>query len=170
MQNRADLLLRQSKPEDASALADLRADPALQHLLMANPDPDRSVDRRAEAAAWIARREKAGLFRIVDAGDGAIGFVQINDIHYKNRFGYFGMALLPDARGKGFGARALGASETIASSELGLRKLLLHVRADNALAIAVYERAGWRRVGVLLAHYDDGARFHDAVVFEKSLS
>ena len=148
----------------------LRSDPALQHLLMANPDPVPPADPLAEATAWIARREGAGWFRVIDAGTGALGFVQISDIHRKNRFGWLGLALLPGARGRGLGARALAEAEAMAVAELHLRKLLLQVRADNAAAIAVYDRAGWRKVGELRAQYDDGAKLHDAVIYEKALA
>jgi ribosomal protein S18 acetylase RimI-like enzyme len=46
---------------------------------------------------------------------------------------------------------------------------LLQVRANNKLAIDLYDRAGWRQVGVFLEHYYDGAQFHDVLVYEKLL-
>jgi RimJ/RimL family protein N-acetyltransferase len=150
-------------------LAALRADAAIQHLLMANPATEPSVDPLAEATAWISRRETAGWFRVIDAGSGAAGFVQISEIHNKNCFGWLGIALLPNAQRKRIGSRALASTELTAASELGLRKLLLQVRADNKIAIDLYDRAGWRKVGAFLEHYDDGVQFHDALVYEKSL-
>ncbi len=167
---RTDPLLRPAGPADAAALAALRADRALQHLLMANPDPAPPADPVAEAAAWIVRREGAGWFRVIDDGTGALGFVQISDIHRKNRFGWLGLALLPAARGRGLGARALAAAEAAARDELGLRKVLLQVRADNGAALALYDRASWHRVGTLRAQYDDGAALHDVVICEKALA
>ncbi|MBP9181559.1 MAG: GNAT family N-acetyltransferase [Fuscovulum sp.] len=162
--------MRPAGPADAAALAALRADRALQHLLMANPDPAPPADPVAEAAAWIVRREGAGWFRVIDDGTGALGFVQISDIHRKNRFGWLGLALLPAARGRGLGARALAAAEAAARDELGLRKVLLQVRADNGAALALYDRASWHRVGTLRAQYDDGAALHDVVICEKALA
>lgn len=162
-------MLRPAGPDDAAALAQLRGDSALQHLLMANPGPDLPADPVAEAAEWIARREGAGWFRVIDAGTGALGFVQIADIHRKNLFGWLGLALVPGARGRGLGTRALAAAEAAAVADLGLRKLLLQVRADNAAALALYGRADWRRVGTLQAQYDDGAARHDVVICEKVL-
>lgn len=170
MPSRSDPLLRPAVPGDAAALSRLRSDQALQHLLMANPDPVPPANPVAEAAAWIARREGAGWFRVIDAGTGALGFVQISDIHRRNRFGCLGLALLPDGRGRGLGSCALSEAERLAVTELGLRKLLLQVRADNAAAIAIYDRAGWRRVGTLQAQYDDGTHLHDALICEKPLA
>lgn len=167
---RAEPVLRPAGPGDAAALAALRADRVLQHLLMANPDPAPPADPVAEAGAWIARREGAGWFRVIDDGTGAQGFVQISDIHRKNRFGWLGLALLAGARGRGLGARALAEAEGLAATELSLRKLLLQVRADNLVALALYDRAGWHRVGTLRAQYDDGAALYDVVICEKALA
>lgn len=166
---RPDSLLRPSVPGDAAALSRLRSDLELQHLLMANPEHDLPVDPVTEAAAWITRREGAGWFRVIDAGHGGVGFVQISDIHHKNRFGWLGIALLPAERCKGLGFRALAEAEALSTRELGLRKLLLQVRADNVAASTLYRRSGWRHVGEMLAHYDDGRRLHDVAVHEKVL-
>lgn len=167
--NRPEPPFRPARAGDAAALAGLRADRDLQHLLMANPDAGPPADPVAEAQAWIARREGAGWFRVIDEGQGAAGFVQVSDIHRKNRFGALGIAVAQEARGRGLGARVLAAAETAAVTELGLRKLILQVRADNAPAIALYDRAGWQRAGLLRAHYDDGIALHDVLVFEKAL-
>lgn len=147
----------------------MRADLALQHLLMANPG-EAPADPLAEAAAWITRREEQGWFRVVDTGEGAMGFVQITDIHRKNRFGWLGIALSPGARGKGLGAVVLEVAEQAGATDLGLRKLLLQVRADNIAALRLYERGGWRKAGHLLAQYDDGAALHDVLILEKALA
>jgi RimJ/RimL family protein N-acetyltransferase len=165
-------LLRPAAPGDAVALVALREDHALQHLLMANPEGKtaQSAVALANAQNWISRRESVGWFRVIDAGEGGVGFVQIADIHHKNRYGWLGIALLPSCRGNGIGALAMAAAERAAVAELGLRKLLLQVRADNLNALALYDRAGWRRVGILAAHYDDGTTLHDAVIYEKALA
>lgn len=168
--SRPDPVLRPVAPGDAAALVALRVDLPLQHLLMANPDFDLPADPLAETTEWITRREAQGWFRVIDAGQGAEGFAQIAEIHRRNRLGWLGLALLPQARGRGLGTRALAEAETAAASELGLRKLLLQVRSDNAAARALYDRAGWRRAGMLLAQYDDGAHRHDVLILEKALA
>ena len=70
---------------------------------------------------------------------------------------------------RGVGRAALSAAEVVAKNELGLFKLLLQVRSDNSRAITLYERAGWRFVGRLVAHYYDGRERHDVLVYEKVL-
>ena len=61
-------------------------------------------------------------------------------------------------------------AEAVARNDLGLFKLLLQVRSDNAQAIKLYERADWRLVGHLEAHYHDGEERHDAAIYEKVLA
>ena len=158
--------LRPVTPEDYAALGALRADVELQHTLLANPPPGGDPD----VPGWVARREADGrLWAIADAETNAcLGFVQLSDIHRKNALGWLGIALAPQARGRGLGRAAMALLEDEARA-MGLRKLLLQVRTDNPVAIALYARAGYARVGVMRDHYDDGARLHDVLVMEKLL-
>jgi len=129
------------------------------------------IDLLQEATDWVKRKEATDLLRIVSSLQGdAIDFVQIYDIHHGSRFGWFGTALLSGERRHGLGRATVSATEALARSDLGLFKLLLQVRADNAEAIALYERAGWRLVGRLAAQYDDGEGCHDALIYEKVLA
>ncbi|MGY8791909.1 MAG: N-acetyltransferase family protein [Pseudomonadales bacterium] len=138
---------------DLPCVAELRSDISLQHALMASPlQKPAAIDRLQEATDWVERKEATGLFRIVSSQqDDAIGFVQICDIHFKSW-------------------AALNAAEAVARNDLGLFKLLLQVRSDNAQAIKLYERADWRLVGHLEAHYHDGEERHDAAIYEKVLA
>jgi RimJ/RimL family protein N-acetyltransferase len=167
VQNLSNTVLRTFAPSDVAVIADIRRDHKLQHQLMANPDPEHLAEPFAEAKTWIAHRENNGWFQVIDNGCGAVGFVQIANIHRKNRFGWLGIALIEKARGQGLGARALAEAEVAAANQLLLRILLLKVRSNNNAALALYQRAGWRRVGLLSAHYDDGLSFHDVLMFEK---
>ena len=164
-------MLRPKQKRDLPCVAELRSDISLQHALMASPvQKPAGFDWLREAAAWVERREAKGLFQIViSPKDDAIGFIQIYDIHLKSRFGWFGIALLRGERLRGIGSAALIAAEVVARNELGLFKLLLQVRSDNAQAITLYERAGWRLVGRLAAQYYDGLQRHDVLIYEKVL-
>ena len=165
-------MLRPKQKRDLPCVAELRSDILLQHALMASPvQKPEGFDWLREAVAWVERREAKGLFRmVISPKDDAIGFIQIYDIHRKSRFGWFGIALLRGERGRGVGWAALNAAEAVARNDLGLFKLLLQVRSDNAQAIKLYERADWRLVGHLEAHYHDGEERHDAAIYEKVLA
>lgn len=70
------------------------------------------------------------------------------------------------ASGQGLGARLLRAIEAEAV-RLGLDRMRLEVRADNAPAQALYDRAGYHRTGTEEGYYEDGAAAHR---YEKRLA
>jgi [ribosomal protein S18]-alanine N-acetyltransferase len=59
-------------------------------------------------------------------------------------------------RGRGLAGRLLDRAEALARSG-GRHTMALEVRADNAAALALYARAGYRPARRLPAFYDDGA-------------
>ena len=65
------------------------------------------------------------------------------------------IAVAPSARGRGVGTRLLRAL-TERAGRSGARSLLLEVRADNAPAIALYEREGFERISVRRRYYQPG--------------
>lgn len=69
------------------------------------------------------------------------------------------------ARGRGLGKALLQAVER-AAQRRGCTRLRLEVRQDNAGAIRLYERLGYRRFAARVRFYEDGA---DAWRYEKTL-
>jgi RimJ/RimL family protein N-acetyltransferase len=163
----ATAVLRPFRPADLAFLLTIRNDLAAQHMLLAHPVPS---DLTA-VEAWVARREAepGGLFRLVeDACGHPAGFVQIGRVHRLDRYGYAGICLAAPARGRGLGFAAMRRLMAEAAA-MGLRKLLLEVRHDNAPALALYRRLGYRDAGVLVSHYHDGDRWHDVHMLETML-
>jgi ribosomal-protein-alanine N-acetyltransferase len=80
------------------------------------------------------------------------------------------LSVVPDARREGLG-RELLAQFLDDARRLGAEQVFLEVRASNAPAIALYERAGFLTVGRRDAYYpagSDGAR-EDALVMRRAL-
>ena len=74
------------------------------------------------------------------------------------------IAVAPDAQGHGLGTRLL--KELIAESERrGCKRLDLEVRADNDVAIGLYERHGFERIGLRRGYYQPSGT--DAVVMRR---
>lgn len=92
--------------------------------------------RREDAATFVARRH--GL----DAGI-AVGAAWAGR---PGTAGLFGMWVAPDARGAGLGD-ALVAAVVEWSRDAGYDRLVLEVGDENAAAIALYERHGFRPTG-----------------------
>lgn len=78
----------------------------------------------------------------------------------------YSLATEPETRGKGVGTALVEASEA-AARQRRCGALRLEVRVDNIVAIKLYERLGYRRIGRLAAYYQDGA---DGWRYEKTLN
>lgn len=77
----------------------------------------------------------------------------------------YSIAVNADFRGRGIGEQLLAAAEQGARAK-GRDRMRLEVRPDNAAAIAMYEKNGYRRFGTFPAFYEDGT---DALRLEKLL-
>lgn len=77
----------------------------------------------------------------------------------------YSIAVDPAARGRGLGERLLAAAED-AARERGCVSMRLEIRRDNAPALALYRRMGYRKFGVFADYYEDHM---DALRMEKSL-
>lgn len=77
----------------------------------------------------------------------------------------YSIAIAPEVSGQGVGRRLLEAAEDIAFDH-GRMLLRLEVREDNARAIRIYEKGGYRSIGSEPDYYEDGAT---AIRYEKTL-
>lgn len=160
----SNVILRDYETRDFEALMAIRNDEELQHLLLAHPHAQRDGD----VLSWIARRsgEPGGLFKIIAVDDACAGFVQIADVHLLDRHAHLGIALAKAYRGGGVGKKAMGLALEQAHRGLKLRKIVVEVRADNAPALSLYTRLGFRNAGVLAAHYIGRGAPDDVAVLE----
>src|SRR4051794_10510362 len=102
-----------------------------------------------EATKASAEREPtAAEFTIYDRSDSApVGTAGLFAISHAHKAAKFGIAL-GERRGRGLGTEATRLVLDWGFSLLGLQNVLLEVLSWNEMAIAAYERAGFRRVGV----------------------
>jgi ribosomal-protein-alanine N-acetyltransferase len=77
----------------------------------------------------------------------------------------YSLATARAARGQGVGAALLDGA-IYAGSQRRCTAMRLEVRTDNAAAIALYVRYGFRQIGSYTAYYEDGA---DALRYERAL-
>jgi [ribosomal protein S18]-alanine N-acetyltransferase len=139
--------------------ADLDALLALEH---ASFDHDRIS--RAQFRRHIAG-DSASVLVIGPPGDIAAAAVTF---HRRNSrcARLYSLAVAETARGRGYGAALLVAAETEAVRR-GCTSMQLEVHSENAAAIALYERHGYRRIARLPGFYENGA---DAWRYAKSLT
>lgn len=137
------------------------------------PDPVRLAEIHAASFTnprpWSAA-EIAGLLVmpgsfLCEADDGfVLGRVVLDEAELLT------LAVAPDARRNGVGAALLDAFEARVKAS-GATCAFLEVAADNAAAIALYTRAGWRPCGRRRNYYRDGTQGPvDAVVMERTFA
>jgi RimJ/RimL family protein N-acetyltransferase len=118
-------------------------------------------------AAWLEQALHDGRtlpLAIVDAAGGAVlGSCDLRcpepDDPERGEIGYL---LVPEARGRGAATRAIGMLVDWAFRELGMRRVQALVHPDNPASMAVLERLGFEREGLLRSYRPGG---EDRIMF-----
>ena len=164
-------ILRETTPTDAQALARIYADAVLHGVgtFEETPPPPAEMERRrGEVAAY-------GLPHLValDATGEVTGFAYAGP--FRTRIGYRWTAettvyVDPTAHGRGVGSALVG--EVVRRCEvLDLRRLIAIVGgSENAGSLAVHERHGFVRVGVIPAAGVKFGRWIDVVILQRELN
>ncbi len=94
--------------------------------------------------------EGGSPMRVALAGGKVIGWCDVRREFFPSRAhrGNLGMGLLPEWRGRGVGRRQLEATLARARRS-GFKRIELDVHADNPRAIALYEKTGFVREGIV---------------------
>jgi RimJ/RimL family protein N-acetyltransferase len=158
-------VIRPAQPRDAGALVALAEDVAAEPEGWLISDGGwRTVTEERRYLRAIRRYRDAAVF-VAEADEGIVGRLSLGrDPHPASRHvADLGLMVAAQARRRGIG-RALLERAVDWASEVGVRKLELHVFPHNEAAIALYERFGFRREGYRKAHYRRGRDFIDAIL------
>lgn len=94
---------------------------------------------------WVQKKLAEGTpgFSMLEKRTGAfIGNIELMDI--ADGTGELGIAITAAMQDKGYGSKAIPAMVNYGMGRLGLRRVFLKVYPDNARAIHVYEKCGFR--------------------------
>lgn len=106
-----------------------------------------------------------GVYCTTANGTQLIGITRLMFIDWVSRTAEFGMLIGPNSlRGKGFGYQALQSTISHAFTKLNLNRIWLRVTENNSAAIRIYEKAGFKREGLLREHYFADGRQHNMIV------
>ena len=159
--------LRAWSEKDIDALGRLRNDLVLQEMLMSQPRPN-SANRVLD---WLAEKSARddGVFFVISERDSdrVFGYVQVVNMSAMHGTGELGICIDPDAQGSGYGVAAMSLLEDYLKRVFGTRKLLLHVFADNKVAVAFYLKLGFDEVGRMRDHFLNNGEFRDVIIMEK---
>jgi len=138
------------------------------------PDVPELVDLERElfahdawsAPTWwaeLAARPRRDYVAVAD-GNGVLGYAGVD--HGGDVADVMTIAVAPRGRGTGLGQRLLAELEVRAAAR-GAASVMLEVRADNAAALALYDRSGYALLSTRRRYYQPGDV--DALVLRKLL-
>ena len=122
-----------------------------------------------ETRAFVMAGRERGDIRLLALVEGAVvGWVDIQREPWPSHAhrGHLGIGLLPAWRGRGFGGTLIAAALDEAWVT-GLTRVELTVHADNAPAIALYERLGFAREGLIRRAAIIDGRAVDAILMAR---
>jgi putative acetyltransferase len=149
-----DILIRALEPGDMADLTEAWNQPRAYAGTLQLPFT--SLDARQKRNAAIPANFTRLVAVIDDKAIGSIGLERFEN--RRAHAGSIGMAVHDAYAGRGAGTALMAAIVDLADNWLQLRRLELHVYADNARAISLYERFGFEREGLLRGYaWRDGA-------------
>lgn len=160
------LAVRKAEPGDAGAIAAIHNEGVAERVATFRTEP-RSAEDVREAIA-------GGRPLIVGERDGrVVGWAGLGPYDDRNPW-YSGVGeatvyVARDARSSGVGRGLLAVLEREAE-DFGAFKLIAKVFASNERSLRLFERSGYRRVGVHRRHGRLDGDWKDVVVFEKSIA
>ncbi len=160
---RPDILIRAMEPGDVPDLTEAWNQPAAYAGTLQLP----YVAVHQRQARFDAT--PAGLNRLVAVIEGkVVGCLGLERFEgRRSHAGQFGMAVHDAFAGRGVGTALLDAAMDLADNWLQIKRLELSVYADNARAIALYERFGFEREGLMRAFAWRNGRHVDAIAMAR---
>ena len=159
----AELLIRRARPDDARDVVALMDDPSVQSQTLQMPHPSEAFWRERLTAI-----DKPGVEVQLAAvrGGRVIGLAGLHQGPVSPRRRHaasLGITIAAEAQGQGVGHALMRALLSHADDWAGLLRIELTVYADNARAIALYERHGFVREGLLKGYGLRAGRYEDCL-------
>ncbi len=157
MMSQDEILIRASEPEDVPDLTQVMNQPRAVWGTMQVPFT--SVATRRERCKTVPTTH---LVAVIDGK--VIGSLGLNRLDgRRGHAGVIGMAVHDDYAGRGAGTALMAAAVEQADRWLALRRLELFVWTDNTRAIALYERFGFEREGLMRSYAWRDGEYVDAI-------
>ena len=159
----SEILIRAAEPEDMADLTEAWNQPlAVRGTLQV---PFTSVDARRRR--FEAHSSSTRLVAVIDGKAIGMIFLGVEESRRRAHCGSIGMAVHDAYAGRGAGSALMAAVVDQADKWLNLRRLELNVYADNARAIAVYERFGFEREGLFRAYAWRDGEYVDSIAMSR---
>lgn len=141
-------------PEDVDELTRMASDPETARRTRV-PEPYGPEDARRFIGQVDLELDDGveATYALCDAGGPAVGSIGVRT-ELKDQRAELGYLLGPDGRGRGLMTRAVTLVTDWLLGPGAFARVAIHVSVDNPASMAVAERAGFEREGILRSHHD----------------
>jgi phosphinothricin acetyltransferase len=163
------MVIRDATAEDAAAIASIYNE-GIEDRVATLETALRAAEERA---AWLAARgPRHPVLVATDEDSSVLGWASLNQFNPRPAYDYvadFSVYVAREQRGRGVGDRLLSMLEQRAR-ELGYHKMVLAAFPNNAAGMRLYQRHGFRTVGVYQEQGRLDDRWVDVIIMEKILN
>ena len=159
------LMLREFRQEDISGMRSWATDNDTCAYLGGAYTAPQTWEKTEQTLSGYLNGDAGGAnFAIADRESGRyLGQCSLFMIDTVARHAEMAIVLAPDSRGKGYAGEAIALLLEYAFDTMNLNRVHLRVYADNARAIACYERLGFSLEGTLRQHGYHAGRYVDVL-------
>jgi [ribosomal protein S5]-alanine N-acetyltransferase len=162
----ARLRLRQFRAEDADAMHECFADPQAMRFWNQPVYTKRIETERAVRSFIDCTPSYYRFWAVAEAGtDRCLGLVNYHDGHIRSKRVSIGYIIEPTRQRQGIGAEAVSAILDFCFGELGLHRAQAFIHPDNIASIALVEKLGFRREGLLRDNLRVGEVWRDDLLY-----
>lgn len=169
MRDEREIAIREATGEDSAAIARIYNQGIEDRSATLETQPRTAAER----AEWLAARESRHPVLVAVDGAGMVaGWGSLNSFNARPAYDHvvdFSVYVAREQRGRGIGDALLSALEERAR-EIGYHKIVLAAFPVNAPGMRLYERHGFRTVGVYREQGMLDGRWVDVIIMEKILS
>lgn len=161
------VLVRDAEPRDAAAIARIHNEGIEERVATLETELRTPEDR----VRWLAGRAERHPVLVAVQGEEVVGWGALNQFNPRAVYDFvadFSVYVTRERRGRGIGRLLLEALETRARS-LGYHKMVLAAFPHNIAGARLYERAGFRHVGVYREQGKIDGKWVDVIIMEKIL-
>lgn len=161
------IVVRPARSDDASVICDIYNQGIEDRIATLETRLRTSEEQRA----WLASRDPRHPVMVAERDGRIVGWGSLNVFNPRAAYDHvadFSIYVARTARGTGVGRGLLDAL-IAAARDIGFHKMVLAAFEWNTTGIKLYERAGFRRVGVYREQGRLDGRWVDTVIMEKLL-
>ena len=162
-----DITVRPASPADAAAIGTIYNQGIEDRVATLETELRTPEERRQ----WLQSRSARHPVIVAEAGGEVVGWGSLNPFNPRKAYDYvadFSIYIERRWRGKGVGSRLLARLIELAR-DLGYHKLVLSAFPSNAGGMALYEKFGFRTVGIYKEQGKLDGQWVDTIIMEKLL-